>query len=102
MIADATADYTDEQLRAAWAACRPRTWPDTFEETMADPVRAQMVRLHAWHIANPRKVAAEPAARLATPCPAPSAAPAPHRFALTHPPGYVDRKRAASGEREDD
>jgi hypothetical protein len=88
-------DYTDEQLQAAWKVCRLDSWPSTFEAAMADPICARLVRLHAWHIAHPRKA---PAAAAPAACPAPTARPL---LFLSHPPGYVDHKRAAAGDRDD-
>ena len=85
--------YTDDQLRAAWAACRLRTWPQTFEATMADPTRARLVRLHAGHQA---RCAAKPTQ--GAPTAAPNRSPAP--FIPSYPPGYVDHKRAAAGDRD--
>lgn len=85
------ADYSDEQLRAAWTACRRPAWPRTFEEAMADTVYAALVRHRAWRAAHP-----------ATPAivrrPAPTARPP----LLQMPAGWVDHKRAAAGDRDDD
>lgn len=81
--------YTDEQLRAAWAACRLRC---TFEEAMADPVRARLVRLNAWHLAHPNHRRQ----------PARAPVPQPRRLFVAPPPGFVDCKRAAAGDRDDD
>jgi hypothetical protein len=91
MRAAPAADYSDEQLRAAWAACRRPTWPASFEEAMTQPLCAAQVRLQAWHWA---RVPPQPAI----------AAPAPVRRlrATVLPPGFVDHKRAAAGDRDDD
>lgn len=96
----ATAEYTDEQLRLAWRVCKLRTWPATFEEAMEDATYSRLVRLHAWHIAHPSKKR-QPAAAApgAAHCPA---APAPRPQLPSRPPGYVDHKRAAAGDRDDD
>jgi hypothetical protein len=95
VISEVTADYSDEQLRAAWLACKGLSWPATFEEAMADPVRSNLVRLHAWRIAHPRTPAPRPAAA------PPEAAPPQLNSSFSPPPGYVDLKRAASGDRDD-
>lgn len=89
-------EYSDQQLRAAWAACKRPTWPATFEEAMADATHARIVHLHAWLMARPSKAKGAPAASIGTPPPAPRP-----RFAAP-PPGYVDHKRAAAGDRDDD
>lgn len=82
--------HTEDELRAAWAVCRNRYWPDTYEETMKDPERARLVDIVASGRAN----------KVTTPAKRP--APALSRFSLRPPPGYVDLKRRASGERDDD
>lgn len=83
-------DYSDEQLRAAWASCRRATWPETFEEAMANQMCAALVRLQAWRTAR------RPAGYIAP-------APAPRRIRVTVlPPGFIDHKRAAAGDRDDD
>ena len=95
------ADYTDEQLRAAWVVVKRESWPPTFEAAMEDATYSRLVRLHAWILANPSKqrhAAPPPDSR----CPAAAApTPTPRPFVLTSPPGYVDRKRAAAGDRDD-
>lgn len=94
MIAAVTAGYSDEQLRAAWLACKRATWPPTFEQAMADATYSRLVRLNAWLLARPRKRPAQMYAQAQR-----SAAPAHHHFSA--PPGWVDHKRAASGDRDD-
>lgn len=99
-VAADAAQYSDAQLRAAWQACRRRTWPASFEAAMQDPLCSRIVRLHAWLRARPRRAATpadatcttvrRPAAQAARAAPAPTPRPA------------IDRKRAASGERDDD
>lgn len=83
------ADYSDEQLRAAWTACRRSTWPRTFEEAMADTICAALVRHHAWRAAHPKPAIVRR--------PAPAARPR----VMQTPPGWVDHKRAAAGDRDD-
>lgn len=93
-----TCDYSDEQLRAAWRRYKLRSWPATFEEAMADPVCSRLVRLHAAHIAHPSTT---PGA-IPGPTVAPGAAPTPRPRFAAPPPGWVDHKRAAAGDRDDD
>jgi hypothetical protein len=84
---------TDEEMRRAWTRCKRETWPATFEEAMADPTLSRLVRITAMHPPRAHRVRAvepvrpEPAQR---PLPLPGIA-----------PGYVDRKRAAAGDRDD-
>jgi hypothetical protein len=92
------ADYTTEQLLAAWRTCRLPSWPPSFDAAMADPARQRLIVLHAWLDAHPRKAKATGTATAPVPCPAPSARPL---LFLSHPPGYVDHKRAAAGDRDD-
>jgi hypothetical protein len=98
-----SATHTDDQLRAAWRVVRGRAWPPTFEEAMADPLHASLVRAQASRTAllSTRRPAwaAQPARLLqspARPAPVMPAVQAPRQAAL------FDRKRAASGEHEDD
>lgn len=86
---------TDEQLRAAWLVCKLRTWPATFEEAMADAQYSRLVRLNARRIDQPCKPAPlDPYGRWAALTTRPRFAPP--------PPGWVDHKRAAAGDRDDD
>jgi hypothetical protein len=110
--------HTEEQLRAAWAKCRTKLWPDTFEETMKDPLRARVVDVVASGMAKKRPVVAPPATldrptcrihqsncdevRASRRCANCTLRPPPRMPHFQPPPGYVDRKRAAAGEREDD
>lgn len=94
-------DLTDAQLRAAWEAMRTRhglsTWPKSFDEVMADRRRGQLVRLEA-------QAAARSAARRVPllPCQpvnrADRVAPSTNS---SQRPQLLDRKRAASGDRDD-
>lgn len=90
---------SDEHLEQAWRMLHHPSWPATFAETMADPLRARLVRLFAHQIAQrPTPQAARPG----NPFPQPKHEhhlPAPRRF--TPAPGYVDHKRAAAGDRDD-
>lgn len=96
------AEPTEVQLRAAWARLKRTTWPDTFEEAMQDPVLGRMVQIGAKH--PPPRTRHYAAAAIASPLPTPypTAAPARPLRTFTPPPGYVDRMRAAAGERDDD
>lgn len=93
-----SSECTGEQLRAAWAAYRRDTWPPTFEEAMADPVYSRLVRLHASHLANPSH---QPPPSPASPA-SPARPVAARRLHFAPPSAYVDRKRAAAGDRDDD
>ena len=83
---------TDQQLREACARMALRFhWLGSFETVMQDPVRSRLVRVAAMH----PTAACTPARR---PTPAPR-----HSFAQRRiSPPLFDRKRAASGERDDD
>ena len=85
-------DPTDEQLRAAFALCRSRRWPLSFEEAMSDPLRARLVRVCALGQMRKRMTGQRPAA----PAKATTVQPTPWSR-----PGYVDCKRAAAGDRDD-
>jgi hypothetical protein len=122
-MADAPVDlpiHTEEELRTAWAKCRNELWPDTFEETMKDPMRARMVDMAASGLANKRTPSTMPTGTLDAPfcrihdaacsevaasrrcanCPLRPPPRQPHHF--KPPDGYVDRKRAAAGDRDED
>lgn len=91
--------HTDEELRAAWQNCRRSTgWPATFEEAMADRVCSRQVRIEADRRTRRIAARAPAAAALATtpPVARTSSLPTPRT------PAVFDRKRAASGERDDD
>lgn len=84
---------TDQQLREACARMSQRfRWVGAFETVMQDPVRSRLVRVAAMHPtaagAPTRRAAAAPTWR------APRRQPGPLPF--------LDRKRAAAGERDDD
>lgn len=89
---------TDAQLRAAWAKVRRANWPATFEAAMEDPVLSRIVRMTALHPA-PRPVAAPAAPQPVATQTHRHAAP---RYHAELQPGFVDFKRRASGERDDD
>lgn len=90
-------------LNAAWLQRRRGDWPPTFDAVMADPLLGRLVRAEAIGRAlavrrfEARQAAAVPAA-IAAPRPA-----APHQWPARRQQAPIfDRKRAASGEREDD
>lgn len=107
--------HSEDELRAAWAKCRSTRWPATFEETMQDPMRARVVDVVASGMARKRDVTQPPATLDMPTCRIHSMAcddVRPQRRCANctrrppaqfkPPPGYVDRKRAASGDRDDD
>jgi hypothetical protein len=111
-------EATDEELRAAWRVCRTRAWPESFEETMQDPLRALMVQTTAVGLARKRTRPTQPTGTLDVPVcrihdaaceevqPSRRCANCPHRPPparhFAPPPGYVDRKRLAAGDRDED
>jgi hypothetical protein len=93
---------TDDELRAAWARSRRADWPATFEEVMADALLSRMVRINAMHPPRAQRKPPEPP-RQQPLLPARGGT----KGFLTHPdrrvrPIEVDRKRAASGDRDED
>jgi hypothetical protein len=91
-----TAPHTTSDLQAAWTAMRQRPafrhWPQDFEQVMADPVRMRQVRLEATGLSHCKAK-----------CPTPADLPyRPRIQVLPSRPPIFDRKRAASGERDDD
>lgn len=98
-------EHTDAELRAAWQAVRRWNWPATYEQAMADAVRAAIVRGQAARTAlieakQPAWASVLPAttARLLQ---APHTRPRPATHHSPPQPAIFDRKRAASGEREE-
>jgi hypothetical protein len=91
-----TAPHTTPDLQAAWAAMRKRpafrNWPQDFEQVMADPVRMRQVRLEATGLSRCR-------AKCLPPVDLPYR---PRIQVLPSRAPIFDRKRAASGERDDD
>lgn len=89
--------HTDEALQAAWHRRKRPGWPPSFERVMADPFLARLVRLEADILQRSEEARAKYAAAHARKSlNRTSTSPNPHM-----PPSF-DRKRAASGEREDD
>lgn len=86
--------FTDEQLRAAWAARRRATWPATFEEAMNDPCFSGIVRIEARITENRRL---NHARRNTTTPKRPAQLPL-----IPSTPPVVDHKRRAAGERDED
>jgi len=96
----ARVEITDELLRSTWEQVRhtAKAWPPTFEAVLQDPIRLRLLRIAAARIARGRFRTA----RASTP---PGFAPAPRstrRAPSPQLPLELDRKRAASGERDDD
>jgi hypothetical protein len=79
---------TDEQLQAAFARLRRPSWPATLAAALANPLHAALLRGDAVRHAM----------RPAAPPPAPPA----RHLPLPRSAAHFDRKRAASGERDDD
>lgn len=78
--------FTPETLQAAWQACKRPAWPAEFESCMADPLISRMIMLYALHGRREKS---------------------PQQFQWRKPQASnsavrFDRKRLASGEREDD
>tara|TARA_B100001105_G_C22378252_1_gene438358 strand:- start:1550 stop:1858 length:309 start_codon:yes stop_codon:yes gene_type:complete len=98
-------DPTPEQLQAAWLAIRRPGWPETLADTLTDPVRCRLVHTVAWLQSRGHVIGT--AARLVrrTPVTRPEPPPArAHHYPPPAPPAAptVDRKRLASGDRDDD
>lgn len=90
-------ELSAEDLRAAFEVCRNRTWPATYEEAMADPMRARLVQLCAR--GRRRRMLARGAAT-SPPLPqVPLMKLWPPRRVQSLP--AVDHKRAAAGDRDD-
>ena len=88
---------TEAELRAAFEANRPRNphWPATFEVAMQDPITCRMVRLAASMAARGDLQPTAPTRYRSGPL-------APVGLWGRPGGGGIDRKRAASGERDDD
>ncbi|MCW5648376.1 MAG: hypothetical protein KIS62_01385 [Ramlibacter sp.] len=93
-------EVTDDDLRRAFAVCRARTWPERFEDAMAEAYRAQIITACAHGL---RRKAQRPVAA------APSGPPVSQQPLVAHwpprrvmPADFVDHKRAAAGDRDDD
>ncbi len=91
-------EVTDAELRQAFAVCRARSWPHTFEEAMADDTRARLITACAHGLHNNAARRAQAAAHGAPVSQAPLVAHWPPRRAT---PAMFDRKRAAAGDRDD-
>lgn len=98
---NATVQETAEDMREAWRLLRRDCWPETYEATMRDPIRAQLVQMYAHHLALAAALPECPGVvRLAPLVPERRTQPAMPTLFRPHPT-VVDRKRAASGERDD-
>lgn len=102
------AQHTDEQLQQAWQQHRREDWPATFEEAMAHPMYSRLVRLHAALGLVQRREVQRPEPPLPAEPDAPPAWPYRSVHARTQrrttdpQPQQLDRKRLASGERDED
>ncbi|PZO17660.1 MAG: hypothetical protein DCF26_09535 [Burkholderiales bacterium] len=99
-----TIQETTEDLHKAWRLLRRPCWPDTYEATVQDPIRARLVQMYAHQLA----LAAVLIGKLESTAAAPFAPRQPERRTqpamptLFRPlPTMVDRKRAAAGDRDD-
>ncbi len=98
-MAAPTTPVSEEHLQQAWLALHQPAWPATLAETLQDPARCRLVQGYATVLAR-RSAKARPAA----PCPVarqPSRCAQPPLPLPTPAPGWVDRKRAAAGDRDD-
>lgn len=91
-------ELSQDDLKAALLVCRARSWPADLDEVMRDPLRASAVRACALGLRRKKAKASS----------APAAAPLPQGPLLSHwpprratPTDFVDRKRAAAGDRDD-
>jgi hypothetical protein len=102
-------EISEQELRAAFTACRERAtrrgfapWPDTFEAAMEEPTLEGLIRLAARQGERALRDDPPPTApppRNAAPAAAP---PRPQHHFKPPQPGAIDMKRRASGERDDD
>lgn len=91
---------TPELLRKAWQQRRRHDWPACFDDAMADPMLSRLLRVEALRLAL---AARRSAGRTPRPVPAATSTTTFPSAAATAPPSRgIDRKRAASGERDDD
>jgi hypothetical protein len=93
-------DVTEELLRQAFQAARRPNWPGSFEEAMQDAIYSRLVRINAVRLARGQSIGSSTVIRRPA-VKAPGLDRTPPR---TTPqlPLPLDRKRAASGERDDD
>jgi hypothetical protein len=93
----ARTEPTEEQLQEAWRSRRQADWPATFDEAMVHPLYRRLIRMHATHAAVLERISKR--TTVITP-----GMPAPwdRRHAPASAPPIFDRKRAASGERDED
>jgi hypothetical protein len=89
---------TAEQLQAAWMARRRSSWPTTLEDTLAVPLYAALVRMHA--VRTLLRQQALPATSAQPAAAAPQAVP-PNWLRRSGQLAGLDRKRAAAGDRDD-
>ncbi|HEV7913015.1 MAG TPA: hypothetical protein VGP22_04565 [Albitalea sp.] len=99
----ARVETTDQQLREAYEQRRRADWPPTYEEVMEHPVYGRVVQMHACHAAAIEHVThLEVVAPEAPPPRGTVHARAPQTLRVPKQKPFLDRKRAASGDRDDD
>lgn len=96
-MATAIVQETQEHMQKAWRLLRRPCWPDTYEATMHDPIRAQLVHMYAHQLAQSRQLPIPPSAPRVPDRRNQPATPTLCRSS----PTVVDRKRAAAGDRDD-
>lgn len=89
---------TADQLHAAWVARRRSSWPPTLAATLAVPLYAALVRMHA--VRTLLRQQAQPATTAPPAAGAPPAVP-PNWLRRSGQLAGLDRKRAAAGDRDD-
>jgi hypothetical protein len=90
-----TAAVTEDHKRQAWRLLRRQCWPDTYEETVLVPIRAQLIAVYAYHLS---KATATPQRLMAT---RPALERAARQPVQRWAPTCTDNKRAAAGDRDD-
>lgn len=97
------ADQLDDALlQRAWRLQRPPSWPATYAESMADPLRARLVQMFARQLMHSDAKAAARERWPATALTTPAVALERRRASPPQRAPEVDRKRAAAGDRDDD
>ena len=96
-------DPTPDQLQAAWLARRRPNWPATLEDTLAVPLYAGLVRMHAvMTVLHQRRKAQQAADQQASkPAGLTARAVPPNWLRRSGQPAGIDRKRAAAGDQDD-
>lgn len=95
----AAAELPAELLQRAWRLLRPLCWPESYDETMKDELRARQVHMFAAQL---QRSDARVAAEEKFPTVVRTAQERRHSPLPALAVGVVDRKRAAAGDRDDD